>query len=292
MHKKKVLITVTTYPLPSRSYDELVCTAGICEDGSWIRIYPVPFKFLSGLRNDGVIGTYKFTWIELSLRRRTEDFRPESHSPLNYNFSDMTVRESIDIKGGTKAKLEAWKSRISLCTKKVYRDMSILIEDSKDPINVSLATFKPSKLLGFEFEEDDREWKQEWKDQLNQLELFVTNGTNTQPRKLIAKLPYKFFYKFEDMNGRISRLMIEDWEIGQLYFNCVRTAANEQEALAKVKEKYWDYFTTRDLYFFLGTTKEWHTRRSKNPFVIIGVFYPPVIPADNYPKESQLKLAL
>ena len=31
MAKKKVLITVTTYPLPSRSYDELVCPAGILE---------------------------------------------------------------------------------------------------------------------------------------------------------------------------------------------------------------------------------------------------------------------
>lgn len=65
MPRKNVLITVTTYPLPSRSYDELVCTAGILEDGTWIRIYPVPFKFLSGLRADGIMGTYKFTWIEL-----------------------------------------------------------------------------------------------------------------------------------------------------------------------------------------------------------------------------------
>jgi hypothetical protein len=292
MLRKKVLITVTTYPLPSRSYDELVCTAGICEDGSWIRIYPVPFKFLSGLRNDGVIGTYKFTWIELNLRRRTEDFRPESHSPINYDFSDMAVRESIDIKGGTKAKLNAWKSRIELCTKSLYTDMTSLIDHSRDPKNVSLATFKPTKLLAFEHEEDDREWKQEWKDQLNQLELFATNGTNTEPRKLIEKLPYKFFYKFEDRNGRISRLMIEDWEIGQLYFNCLRSYGNEQTALEKVKEKYWDQFVIRDIHFFLGTTKEWHMRRSKNPFVIIGVFYPPVIPVESYPKESQLKLAL
>jgi len=44
--RKKVLITVKAYPQPSRSYDELVCTAGILEDGSWIRIYPVPFKFI------------------------------------------------------------------------------------------------------------------------------------------------------------------------------------------------------------------------------------------------------
>ena len=67
MIRKKVLLTVTTYPLPSRSYDELVCTAGVLEDGSWIRIYPVPLSFLSGLKKAGVIQSTKYTWIELDL---------------------------------------------------------------------------------------------------------------------------------------------------------------------------------------------------------------------------------
>ena len=43
---KKVLITVMTYPTISKKYDELVCTAGMQEDGSWIRIYPLPFRKL------------------------------------------------------------------------------------------------------------------------------------------------------------------------------------------------------------------------------------------------------
>lgn len=42
MAKTKVLICVKTYPTLSEKYDELVCTAGVKEDGSWIRIYPVP----------------------------------------------------------------------------------------------------------------------------------------------------------------------------------------------------------------------------------------------------------
>ena len=42
----KVLVTVKTYPTLSDKYDELVCTAGLREDGSWIRIYPVPFRKL------------------------------------------------------------------------------------------------------------------------------------------------------------------------------------------------------------------------------------------------------
>jgi len=50
MPRKKVLITVTTYPLPSRSHDELVCTAGILETGEMIRIYPVPLSFLIDLK--------------------------------------------------------------------------------------------------------------------------------------------------------------------------------------------------------------------------------------------------
>ena len=74
-------------------------------------------------------------------------------------------------------------------------------------------------------------------------------------------------------------MMIEDWEVGALYRNCLRAAeGNEQIALQKVKQKYFDDLAkTKDVYLFLGTTSEWHRRRSPNPFVIIGVFYPPKI---------------
>ena len=48
MAKERVLITVKTYPTLSQKYIELVCTAGFREDGSWIRIYPSPFRFLEG----------------------------------------------------------------------------------------------------------------------------------------------------------------------------------------------------------------------------------------------------
>jgi len=78
--------------------------------------------------------------------------------------------------------------------------------------------------------------------------------------------------------------MIEDWEIGALYWNCLKaTEGNEAAALEKVREKYeGEFLAEKDIYLFLGTTKEWHMRRSKNPFVIIGVFYPK--------KESQMNL--
>jgi len=43
----RILITVKTYPTPSSMrQEEVVCTAGLSEDGKWIRIYPVPFRRL------------------------------------------------------------------------------------------------------------------------------------------------------------------------------------------------------------------------------------------------------
>jgi len=36
--------------------------------------------------------------------------------------------------------------------------------------------------------------------------------------------------------------------------------------------------TQKDIYLFLGTTYEFHKRRASNPFIIIGVFYPPKTP--------------
>lgn len=267
MAKTKVLITVTTYPLPSRSYDELVCTAGILETGEWIRIYPVPLRFLTGLRKDGKIESFKYNWIELDLNKRNDDFRPESHSPTNYDFKDIELFGKIDTKNN-------WAERKKYCTAKVYTNLSQLIDESKAPTNVSLATFKPTRILEFVIEaEENREWKDEWKELRKQGDLFEQDRN---PEITIPKLPYKFYYRFEDDEGGISRLMIEDWEIGALYWNCLKsTEGNEVEALKKVRAKYeQEFINEKDIYLFLGTTREWHMRRAKNPFVIIGVFYP------------------
>jgi len=69
--------------------------------------------------------------------------------------------------------------------------------------------------------------------------------------------------------------MIEDWEVGALYWNCLqRHGGDEKKALEDVRRKYFnDFAETKDLYFFLGTTKKHHFR-SRNPFMIIGTFHP------------------
>jgi hypothetical protein len=78
MSNERVLITVKTYPTLSRKYGETVCTAGVREDGSWVRIYPVPFRRLEEKEQYS-----KYSWVECRLERDTVDVRPETYRPVD-----------------------------------------------------------------------------------------------------------------------------------------------------------------------------------------------------------------
>jgi len=263
--KKHIYIVAKTYPTISEKYAELVCTAGILEDGSWIRLFPMPFRLLADEQKYP-----KYTWINVEVERHTADFRPESYRP---NITTL-VAESKPSKAN-------WdeRKRIIFNNQKIYTNLKELL-DKKKLDNTSLAIFKPTKILDFVVESDDRDWDSKKLASLQglskQLNLFQTVEEIEAEFRVVQKMPYKFSYKFEDDAGKTSTLMIEDWEIGMLYFNCLKnTHGDEKAATAKVKEKYFNEFIKRDIHFFLGTTKLFHNV-SPNPFIIIGVFYPPI----------------
>lgn len=267
---KRIYIVVKTYPTISKEYSELVCTAGILENGSWIRLYPVPFRKL-----DFEQRYPKYTWIQVEVERNTADFRPETYRP---NLSTLKIE-------GRSKKIDWDKRReIIFKTQKIYTDMQELIEKAKND-KLSLATFKSTKILDFIIEPTERNWDPNKLEILRglskQLNLFQTPEEIENEFKIVHKLPYKFSYKFEDISGKERTLMIEDWEIGMLYFHCLDKArGDETVATKKVKEKYFQKFQEKDLHFFLGTTKQFHYR-SLNPFIIIGVFYPPLPVTDD-----------
>jgi len=265
---RKVFITVKTYPTLSKKYDELVCTAGILDDGSWVRVYPLPFRKL-----DYENRYKKYQWMELPLEKNESDPRPESHK-----VTDIDQVKLIGEPVGTK---QGWLERKNIIFGKntVYTDLADLIEKANNN-ELSIAIFKPAEILDLVIEETDREWSSEslalLKAKASQLSLFQTQEELEKEFLIVDKLPYKFSYKFRDCNGKESTLMIEDWEIGMLYWNCLKQSeGNEKQALELVRKKYIDEFSKKDLYLFLGTTRQFHGW-AKNPFVIIGVFYPPI----------------
>lgn len=265
--KRRVFITVKTYPTLSKKYDELVCTAGILDDGSWVRIYPLPFRKLDYEKR-----YKKYQWMEFELEKNTGDMRPETYRVVN--------RETIKVIGKPVGTENYWQKRndIIFQRNKVYRSLSELIRLAHGN-KLSLAVFKPKELIKVDVEETERDWPSDklalLEGKKKQFSLFQTQKELEEVFSVVKKLPYKFFYKFIDQEGRKSRLMIEDWEIGALYWNCLKQAGgDEQEAVAKVKKRYFDRFSKLDIHLFLGTTKQYHGW-AKNPFVIIGVFYPP-----------------
>lgn len=50
LNTEKIFITVKTYPHPSVSYLEIVCTAGLTTKGRFIRLYPVKFRYLENYK--------------------------------------------------------------------------------------------------------------------------------------------------------------------------------------------------------------------------------------------------
>jgi len=266
MAKERILITVKTYPTLSTSYIELVCTAGFREDGSWVRIYPSPFRFLEKDQQYG-----KYNWVELELGKNPSDPRPESYRPQS--IDDIKVLEKVSTE-------RHWEERRALILGKniIHTNLNTIITAAKNN-EYSLVIFKPTQILDFISSPADRDWevtrKAAAEAALKQGSLF--DDTDRSDFKLMPKLPYKFSFKFIDDIGQTSTLMIEDWEIGQLYWNCLK-GSDEKAAIEKVKEKYfYDFAKTKDLYLFLGTTHEAHVRKFTNPYVIVGTFHPPYV---------------
>lgn len=266
--RERILITVKTYPTISKKYGELVCTAGLREDGSWVRIYPVPFR-----RLDDYLQYKKWVWIEIDLKRNEKDPRPETFRPI-----DLTNIQILDeMKPG-----DDWGNRKEIVLKKaaVYENLEQIIDLAQKDNALSLAVFRPAKILDFVVEEAERDWDKDTlailKQESLQGDLFASPEEISKQFEVVRKVPYTFSYRFADDAGKESTMMIEDWEIGQLYWNCLKQCdGNESDAIELVRKKYLDEFTTKkELHLFLGTTRQYHTWAS-NPFIIIGVFYPP-----------------
>lgn len=264
MAQTKVLIAVKTYPSLSGKYDELVCTAGFREDGTWIRIYPIPFRKLK------YESQYKkWQWITLDLVKNDSDPRVESFRPVDID-EEISLGEILDTKSN-------WGKRKPYALREVYRNMDKLIAESKVSPFKSLAVLKPKQVVDFVYEPVEREWDPEKLRKIYakhaQLDLF--NQEEEEAFRIVRKLPYKFSYVFTTEDGKERKLMIEDWELGTLYWNCLqKNGGDEEKACQSVKAKYLGQMLDgTDFYFFVGTTKSFHMR-APNPYLIIGTFWP------------------
>ena len=287
----QISVAFPTYPSLSEKHIETVCTAGFREDGSWIRIFPIPYRVIYA--DNDVPRYHKWQWIEVDVEKRTQDSRPESYHI--YNIDTLKIDPNIL---GKSSKGIDWNLRLQwvLKNKTVFTNMSELLALTTQN-KISLAVLKPTHVNrvvccdlrkkddGKSMEKyDDKLSKLKAKYQANllQMNIFENKRDMTDSFLFAEKIPYKFSYEFVTEDGIKRTLMIEDWEIGALYRNCIRKDKSEENAVQKVIQKYED-MAKKDIYLFLGTSYEWH-KRAPDPYLIIGVFA--------LPKNRQLDLDL
>ena len=268
--KTKILITVMTYPHPSRGYQELVCTAGVTEDRKWVRLYPIDYRYRPSHQK-----FQKYQWIEVELTEQgaENDRRKESRRP--FLDSIRPLGEKLDTKNN-------WKARRQIIDKLPMHTVNEL-RDLYNEDKTSLGIVRPTRILDLKIENLDRDWKSEWQGVLNQFKLF-----GPQPKPL-AKIPFKFSYVFECADSsKPHNAMIEDWELGVLYLKEIDRLGNEWEAAKSVKRKFLDELCDpdKDTQFFMGTVFPYNT------WVVIGVFWPPKTPPKASSQNLQTELDL
>ena len=134
--------------------------------------------------------------------------------------------------------------------------------------------FKPKKIHDLVISPDDPDWKAGFNAALQQARLWETRTVSKEPPR---KVPFKFHYQFECHDARCKghRMMIEDWEVGALFWRLVDQGMSRKNAANKVREKFLFELCgpDKDAHFFMGTIlahpKTW---------VVIGVFYPKIGP--------------
>lgn len=249
--KKRVLITVRTYPMPSKQQIEVSCTAGIDEDGKWIRIFPVPYRFLNF---DSRFTKYQY--IEANVTKSFSDPRLESYkvNPETIKLISAQISESNQWEA-RKEKIFPLKSH-SLCELQSLRDAN------QYP---TLGFFKPKEITRLHIKPDAPDWTESQLMRLRQYPLF---GKTLKSE--LVKIPFEFSYTFrcDDPYCRTHKLSCTDWEMGASYLSWRNKYNDKWED--KFRETYDDNMRlVKDTHFFVGTIRE-----HPSEWIIIGLFYP------------------
>jgi len=248
--QKRVLVTVKTYPTPASKGAEVSCTAGITDDGKWIRLFPIPFRFMGGDRQFD-----KYQWIEVAAKK--------SSDPRKESF-EVDI-DTLKILGEPLPRKDAWKARKEIILTLQAQSLCYL-QKTRKQTGDTLGIFKPKTIHKFIIEPDTPDWTPEERAKLTQYSLY-----DKRPLKPLEKIPYIFSYRFtcNDSLCKGHKLICIDWELGQSYRAWKRKYKDRWE-WAIVNRYETDMVLNYDTHFFVGTM-----HGHPGSWIIIGLFYPP-----------------
>lgn len=248
--KKRVLITVRTYPVPATKGVEVSCTAGVTDDGKWIRLFPLPYRLL-----DDENKFKKYQWINVSVTKAKGDSRPESFNPQV---------DQIEI-GKTLSTERDWWARWDVLRPLVGPTLCALQDERDAHGHPTLGLIKP-QIERLIIEPCSSEWTPKQLDSLRQTSLL-----HKAPETELEKIPFDFSYEFRCgkvfCNGH--KMICTDWETGQSYRQWRRKYGDQWEGA--FRERYeTEMIEKYDTHFYVGNL---HQR--PNAWIVVGLFYPP-----------------
>jgi hypothetical protein len=248
--RTRVLVTARTYPAPARKGVEVSCTGGITEDGHWIRLFPVPYRFLSDDQR-----FHKYQWIDVRISKAS-DYRPESYYP------DI---DSIEIASTPLPTDDACLARKEVIVPLQSPSLCALQFERNRNHSPTLGFFKPREITRLIIQSDNREWTAAELARLRQHSLFAS-----APTQELEKLPFTWKYEFTcaDPSCNGHSLTCTDWEMGQSYRKWSRKYS---DWTVPFRQRYEDEMINRfDTHFFVGTLHQY-----PSAWIIVGLFYPP-----------------
>lgn len=259
----RIFVTVKAYPNPSARYQETVCVAGLTEDGKWVRLYPIPYRFLD---YDQRFPTY--SWIQARVRKASQDVRPES---FKVDADSIEVLNTVDTSN-------RWLERRRLVQPLLAPSLESLWQSNRQS-HTSLGFIRPRKVSKLIISRAESQWSEKELLKLQQRSLFdprSEDGTY-QAWRILEKVPYHVKYHFfcEDERCKGHNCRVISWEVMQSLRKWRDQYGDTWES------KFRDRFETeflgpgKDLQFFMGTV---HHNRYPNTWSIIGLFYPPAAP--------------
>ncbi len=258
--KERILILAKTYPSPSARYVETSCVAGISQDGSMRRLYPVPFRMIE----EGQQFT-KWQWIDVRVEKAHNDHRPESHKLY---VDTIECAERIETK-------KEWALRWEWLDKIPSFDSFVSLDAGRVSDKLSIALLRPKRLLGLDITQArHQEWTEDEKEKLMreqmQGDLFSEADAKRQVKEL-RKVPFDFHYRYvcDSPEGEVEHWhKIVDWEACALFWNCRRDHGVDWEAPFRAKLE--GQLGGKDLMFLMG-----NQHRFQNQWLIISLVYPP-----------------
>ena len=255
MHKpqetKKALIVVRTYPTPAKSGVEVSCTAAITDKGEWLRLFPVPWRFLPQDQR-----FRKYQWVEVTITKAS-DPRPESYKLKPDGIKVLSEPLSTD---------QEWQARKDVILPLMAHCLCCLQKQRDAQGHPTLGIFRPKVITKLVITAESANWTDAQLAVLRQGHLFLKS-----PKTELEKIPFSFRYEFQCDHDECKghKIICTDWEMGQSWRQWKAKYGNGWEN--KFRERYeTEMIQKYDTHFYMGTIHQ-----HPHVWIIVGLFYPP-----------------